>query len=406
MSNVYHRSPKKKTRKKYSHTRTKKKREKKKREKKKREKKNKTNKKYITPRVNSIAKGSNYITYSPSINRELKSLKTLSPIGAQGCNKDDIYNKTLTSRIHCHKWDSKEAREIMLRNLVSKKPINCNEVTAPKQLLSNCWFNAFFMTFFISDKGRKFNRWLREAMVTGIMANKEPVPKKLQRPFFLLNKYIDASLRAPYNKKDFASLMNTNNIIKDIHAAIGEEVNVDNTLVAKVDVPSNPFSFYSGLYNYLGFDLMHWVKIVVNSGSFDKDWLGNKVAWQAIQDGIQTQPKIPKVVFLEIFDQESKEFDKPVDFFVYSIKDGEKIKYKYTLDSAILRNTEQFHFSAYLTCNGKDFSFDGESFGRMKPFKWKSKLNKNTAWKTSKEDVKFNFQKGYQLLVYYIDQVE
>lgn len=400
MANVYN---KRKTRKKHSRIKlTKKKR--------KQTKKTKKNHHIIdkTPHINkelrnSIAKGGKY---SPSINKYLKSLKTLSPTGAQGCKKDDIYTKELSVGRHCHKWDSKEAREIMLRNLVSKKPIDCNTVTAPKQLLSNCWFNAFFMTFFISDRGRKFNRWLREAMITGIMANHKPVPKKLQRPFFLLNKYIDASLRAPYNKTDFASLMNTNNIIKDIHAAIGKDVNINHTLVAKVDVPSNPFSFYSGLYNYLGYDLMRWSKIVVQSGSFDKDWLGKKVTSRAIQDGTPMEPKMPKVIFLEIFDSESKEFNKPIDFFVYFTKYGEKIKYKYSLDSAILRNTEQFHFSAYLTCNGKEFSFDGESFSRMNPFKWKSKLNKNTAWKTSKEDVEFNFQKGYQLLVYYIEQVE
>lgn len=400
MANVYN---KRKTRKKHSRI---------KRTKKKRKQTRKTNKIHHiidkTPRINkelrnSIAKGGKY---SPSINKHLKSLKTLSPTGAQGCKKDDIYTKELSVGRHCHKWDSKEAREIMLRNLVSKKPIDCNVVTAPKQLLSNCWFNAFFMTFFISDKGRKFNRWLREAMITGVMANNKPVPKKLQRPLFLLNKYIDASLRAPYNKTDFASLMNTNNIIKDIHAAIGKDVNIHHTLVAKVDVPSNPFSFYSGLYNYLGYDLMHWSKIVVPSDSLDKDWLGKRVTSRAIQDGTPLEPKMPKVIFLEIFDSESKDFNKPIEFVVHSTKDGEKIRYKYSLDSAILRNTEQFHFSAYLTCNRKEFSFDGESFSRMNPFKWKSKLNKNTAWKTSKEDVKFNFQKGYQLLVYYIEQVD
>tara|TARA_B110000046_G_scaffold186045_1_gene231832 strand:- start:1292 stop:2506 length:1215 start_codon:yes stop_codon:yes gene_type:complete len=404
MSNIYKNSPITITRKR--HIRIKQEPTKKKKRKRKRKRKRKHRRKTNKKLKESTATGNNYISYSPSINRRLLSLKSLSPTGAQGCNKDDIYTEDVSFKRHCHKWDSEQARVIMLRNLVSKKPIDCNAVTAPKQLLSNCWFNSFFMTFFISDKGRKFNRWLREAMITGVMANKEPVPIKLRRPLFLLNKYIDASLRAPYNKKDFASLMNTNNIIKDIHAAIGGEVNIDYTLVAKVDVPSNPFSFYSGLYNYLGFDLMHWSKIVIQRGNVDEHWLGYKVAWQAIQDGTYEQPKIPKVVFLEIFDQESMEFNKPVDFFAFSTKNGEKTRYKYTLDSAILRNTEQFHFSAYLTCNGKEFSFDGESFSRMKPFKWKSKLNKNTAWKTSKENIEFNFQKGYQLLVYYIDQVE
>ena len=34
------------------------------------------------------------------------------------------------------------------------------------------------------------------------------------------------------------------------------------------------------------------------------------------------------------------------------IKDGVMKNYTYTLDSAVLRNTEKHHFSAYITCNG------------------------------------------------------
>jgi hypothetical protein len=353
---------------------------------------------------NSLMKPGLDNKYSPSINRDLKTLKSLSPVGAQGCKNEDIKDPKTEK---CYSWKSKRARNTMLRNLVSKKPIDCKTVTAPKQLLSNCWFNSFFVTFFISDKGRKFNRWLREAMITGIMANGQPVPQKLRKPLFLLNKYIDASLHPKYNKTDFASLMNTNNIIKDVHKAISKKVNKKGkTLIAKVDVPSNPFSFYSGLYTYLGEDLMHWIKIRVDEKDDDLDWLKSEVSWAATQkDGTPTHPLMPKVIFLEIFDDVSKTFNKPLDFTVNSIKNGENIKCKYVLDSAVLRNTEKFHFSAYLTCNGKDFSFDGESFSRMSPFDWKSKINRDVEWKTSKYDTRFNFQKGYQLLIYYLDEI-
>lgn len=341
--------------------------------------------------------------YSPSINRDLKTLKSLSPTGTQGCLKLDDIKDEKTNK--CYGWGTKKARDIMLRNLVSKKPIDCETITAPKQLLSNCWFNSFFVTFFISDKGRKFNRWLREAMITGVMANGQPVPKELKKPLFLLNKYIDASLHSKRNKTDFASLMNTNNIIKMVHRAIGKKINVNGTLVAKVDVPSNPFSFYNGVYGYLGGDLMHWIKIQVNSDNLDLEWLKYKVSQNATQDGTPSHPLMPKVVFLEIFDDESEIFQKPLGFTVNSIKNGENIKCKYVLDSAILRNTEKFHFSAYLTCNDNDFSFDGESFSRMSPFPWKSKINQNIEWQTSKYDTLFNFQKGYQILIYYLDEV-
>ena len=65
--------------------------------------------------------------------------------------------------------DSPEIKEMMLKNLnIEAKKINYNLILAPKQSLSNCWFNAFFMIFFISDKGRKFCRYLCKSMITGI----------------------------------------------------------------------------------------------------------------------------------------------------------------------------------------------------------------------------------------------
>ena len=53
-----------------------------------------------------------------------------------------------------------------------------NVVVAPKQLRSNCWFNVFFMVFFISDKGRSFFRHLRQTMITGVKSvNNEQIKK-------------------------------------------------------------------------------------------------------------------------------------------------------------------------------------------------------------------------------------
>ena len=86
--------------------------------------------------------------------------------------------------------------------------------------------------------------------------------------------------------------------------------------------------------------------------------------------------------------------------FSFKNKNGEKIKYK--LDSAILRNIGGYHFSAYLTCNKKDYGFDGASFKRIEPFNWKSKINKNIKWRFADEyPTYFNFTQGYQILIYY-----
>ena len=54
--------------------------------------------------------------YSPSINRYLKSLKSLSPIGAQGCKVEtDIWDE---KKGKCFGWKSKKAKDIMFKYTV------------------------------------------------------------------------------------------------------------------------------------------------------------------------------------------------------------------------------------------------------------------------------------------------
>ena len=82
-------------------------------------------------------------------------------------------------------------------------------------------------------------------------------------------------------------------------------------------------------------------------------------------------------------------------------KEGKEIIYK--LDSVILRDRRQNHFSSYITCNGEEYAFDGESFSRMEKFKWKSKLNRDIDFLFAEQfqDTLFNFKNGYQILIYY-----
>ena len=46
--------------------------------------------------------------------------------------------------------------------LLLKKNVNAENIIGPKQIKSNCWFNTFLMVFFVSDKGRKFHRFLEK----------------------------------------------------------------------------------------------------------------------------------------------------------------------------------------------------------------------------------------------------
>jgi hypothetical protein len=321
-------------------------------------------------------------SYSPSINNMLLSKKSLSPIGidAKKCKDVEIYDK---KNLRCINWDTNRAKEIALRNLRSNKKITCRKIYAPKQFSSNCWFNSLLITFFVSDLGRKYNRWLRESMITFVMADGKNIDLKLQKPFFLFNKYIESCIRPDYDESNFSLQMNTNNIIKNIFTAIHKDVNIKKgqTLIDRVGKSSNPLSFYKGLYNFLGNNLMPWVNPYI-SNSKDKM---NYVLKQIIDSGNNNPAStnnnkiLPKVVFLEIIDNASKKFVKKKVFKVDAIKNGNMVTYTYSLDSIVLRNTAKHHFSAYITCNGKAYAFDGMHKDKnMLPFDWVNKLNKNT----------------------------
>jgi hypothetical protein len=77
------------------------------------------------------------------------------------------------------------------------------------------------------------------------------------------------------------------------------------------------------------------------------------------------------------------------------------------LDSCAIRDIEQKHFTAVLTCEGKEMAFDGASFHRIVPMKWKHLLNKNDRWKfkgTVHRDgtpYYWSFLHAYQMLFYY-----
>ena len=108
--------------------------------------------------------------------------------------------------------------------------------------------------------------------------------------------------------------------------------------------------------------------------------------------------RLPHIVVLEIVKSEAGSFKKPVTF---KINDA-----KYELDSACIIDTTQEHFSATITCEGKEMAYDGASFHRLVPLNWKNKINKDFSWQFEGESyddnpMKWNFTKCYQLLMYY-----
>ena len=179
-------------------------------------------------------------SYSPTINRLIGDLESLSAYPwALNCSNNQQINIKKSGIWTCVDWESKEAQDLMLRNLRRKKG-NYDKVVGPAQIQKNCWFNVFFVTFFISKKGRKFFKHLRYLMITGKFADKREnvFSESLRWPFFLLNYYIDSSIMGLEDPINFAETMNTNTLLLEIGRTLitkfPELSSVDNLMLVGV----------------------------------------------------------------------------------------------------------------------------------------------------------------------------
>ena len=72
----------------------------------------------------------------------------------QECGEFKIPVKTRGGTRKCYNWNSKKVKDILLKNLNTSRIVPEN-IVAPKQVSSNCWFNSFSWHF-LFHKGRKF----------------------------------------------------------------------------------------------------------------------------------------------------------------------------------------------------------------------------------------------------------
>jgi hypothetical protein len=338
-------------------------------------------------------------SYTPSINKELITLQSLPRGKIEICNEEKAFNDEEPLQIfikndesYHHQPDSegicisyymKEAKDELLKNLKANKHINPEKIITPIQIESNCWFNTLFVTFFISDKARKFFHFLRELMITGIQKNKKEIPKEIRNTFALLNYAIDACLSG----NEIAYQLDTNKIIKSLYDNIPEKYKSGLTYI---DEAGNPLSNYITIINYLNNNSIQI--LIINEAS--SDWK-NVVAKE-----IDKMVNLPHIIILEVFPEDATNFNKkPVSFKVNDAS--------YEIDSASIIDTTREHFCATITCEGKEMAYDGASFHRLVPLQWKHKMNSDFSWGfegTETEDgkpLKWNFTKCYQLLMYY-----
>jgi hypothetical protein len=320
-------------------------------------------------------------SFSPSINRSLVSLKSLPRKQIAKCNPNKLLlEEPLEIEIkgECVPYTSPAAKRVLLRNLAANKHIDIAKVVPPIQRQSNCWFNAMFVTFFISDKGRKFFHFFRELMISGKQRDGTPIPPEIRDAFALFNFAIDSSLSG----SSYGYSLNTNLIIQRLYEIIHRKESIYNVKEA-----GNPIYYYLKLMNYLNNEDSK-ITFVTHCTA---EWK------QEVERQIETAEDT-NVIILEFMENPHIQ-NKALEFEIKGAK--------YALDSAIIRDTDKMHFSAAITCEGKEYGFDGYTYHRIVPFSWKQYLNKYQEWgfdgsfKDRRSLFRWNFLNGYQLLQYY-----
>tara|TARA_B100001057_G_scaffold484234_1_gene562060 strand:- start:2898 stop:4202 length:1305 start_codon:yes stop_codon:yes gene_type:complete len=345
-------------------------------------------------------------SFSPEINQRLKMMEPLTPekdiFDTLECGEFKIPVKTKSGTRKCYNWNSKKVKDVLLKNLNTTRIVPEN-IVAPKQVNSNCWFNSFFMAFFISDKGRKFFRHFRKLMIEGKTFSGKKIPAKAAKPLWLLNRYINASIIGREDPSVFALNMDTNNIIRGLYPHLKKtktnkdirKLGLRKGNAVKTKKAGNPVDYYLRILHFLGESNLKIVNLNFSTLNMAKNALINY---------IERNNPAPEVVWIHQHKEKNQKQTFKKSFKVKNIT--------YVMDSVVLISTNEAHFSAYITLNKKDYMFDGErykDFGKEIPFnntltefKWKSKLLKKTKWKPEPtHEEEFTFNEKYRIYFYY-----
>lgn len=319
-------------------------------------------------------------SFSPQVNKNLVSLKSILPSNIFEC--DNLLETNVNGK--CLGYTSKAVQNKLLKNLRSSKHLDCSLFIAPKQYNSNCWFNTLFVTFFFSDKGRKFFRFMRQLMITGKKINGEIIPEDLAKVFFIFNKIIEASYNQSGNTNNkLIANYNTNYFIENLYNILIKK----NIVTYKKNQSGNPLEYYLAIVKYLNYNAVNILTVdIFNSSDFYN--IDKKIK----------SVLLPEIIIVEIIDDDSKKINSKPEKLELVINGT---NHKYKLDAAIVRDISKQHFCSLLTCNKIGYSFDGASFSRLSKYNWLSNINKDTKWGFEGHTLKWNFMLGYQMLFYY-----
>jgi hypothetical protein len=151
-----------------------------------------------------------------------------------------------------------------------------------------------FVTFFFSDKGRKFFRFFRELMITGKKLDSTLIPSNIAKLFFILNLFIEASYNQTTKShelfKKINSLtdkLNTNFFIYHIYQIINnkpDSINLKllfNNNNKLYDIPNikdagNPLTYYESILKYLNYDTLKFLKQTFTNNMNVKEVIARK----------------------------------------------------------------------------------------------------------------------------------
>ena len=339
-------------------------------------------------------------SYTPSINKKLVSIKTIKKHPLFTCDSLSPLEKTVSSgklrvkvphngSMICTSIYSSLAKNIFLQALKSDK-IYCKNLIVPIQYHTNCWFNTFFMCVFISDKGRKFFRFLRQAMIEGKLINGNSIqPQSLQNALILFNAAIEAVENKNKHLSNSSLALNTNSIIHNIYRAIPKTYHESHYGIKDIDEYGNPLAFYTDLIDFIDAKSSGIPPMKILSGS-------SEVSSFLSGDSNENSD----IVIVQLFNSEYT----PSYAQSNHLKKRTIVKhnnYRYKLDSAVIRDNNHTHFACAITCNGHQMLYDGAAFTPLISKKWKNMLNRSTNFKLPGSKNQWNFKKGYQILFYY-----
>lgn len=332
-------------------------------------------------------------SYAPSINKKLTSIRTQKYNDIFGCGAETELGKTrafnklmIKAGNKCISASSQEGRDILLKNFKSEKSLRCSHIIAPMQSHTNCWFNTMFMSFFVSDKGRKFMRFFREMMIKGESAEGVKItPPELSEAMILFTAAIDACYNRGNSLKNMGLALNTNNIITSIYLSISGDFEG----IKDIDQYGNPYKFYRDLMMYLGSE-----RALKIEKMDDRDSVENFLSMAG------TNRTDPDVVIITLSDFGSSDAAHPGE--INKIRTDVTFNgHRYMLDAAIARDITKNHFCCGITCNGKPMMFDGSAFSKLVGKNWKGWLNKDYEWSLGNINMRWNFKQGYSMLFYY-----